>query len=219
MKLECCGWLTYYHLQDEDIGKAAEAVKAEAAAEAAKAEAARATKAKAEAEAKAAKAAKAEAEKKKAEDSFRKYLLHKLSSISGLEYLEYLPPKKIESFNVPPSEIVNGKIKKIIIPLSPKERIVSDEQFANYSYQAIQIMKTHPKYGERMEVLLNLYGGGGDKSRENRLIVDILSFLKNETATIETPIGTGTIHRWEPRFGVYSVSYAHVLMEMNGDGR
>jgi hypothetical protein len=79
---------------------------------------------------------------------FRKNLVDKLAKFPEFAYLSELSNEKTKSFNIPMDAIENnqGFIEKgkfyLPIPLAPEQRAISPEDFANYTYEAIQEMKS-----------------------------------------------------------------------------
>jgi hypothetical protein len=79
---------------------------------------------------------------------FRKNLAEKLAKIPEFAYLLDLPTEKTKSFNLSKNAIENNEnfIKNgsfyVPIPLNPRDREISPEDFTNYVYEAIQEMKT-----------------------------------------------------------------------------
>lgn len=133
---------------------------------------------------------------------------HKIASVPGFEYIATLSKEKIESFN-----IQNKKLKPgMLIPIPPEREksVLSDKQFANYCQQAIEEMKTHPKYRDYIAQILAVIP-------ENKLVMLMMAVAKQESAgNTNIPIGSFAMHRWEPVQNAFSFTYYHVLMKEAG---
>ncbi len=129
------------------------------------------------------------------------------SSLARLPEFSYLreQPGKIESFNIPSLELV--KDMWIPIPLENKERYLTDEQFARYAAASIDALRFHPKYGEFVNKILK-------KVSVVDLLATLVAVAKQEAGG--QPIGRYELHRWEPRYNVFSFSLFHVLMDGPG---
>jgi len=108
---------------------------------------------------------------------------------------------KLESFNIPARELQEGMW--IPIPLENENRYITDEQFARYAAKAVEGMKGDPVYGAYTRDILK-------EISEGELIATLVAVAKQEAGG--RPIGRYELHRWEPRYNVFSFSLFHVLM-------
>lgn len=146
---------------------------------------------------------------------------NKLSRIPEFSYLkdsEYDRSKagnKTKSFNIPKESVKLGMY--IPIPLDHTVREISPQDFANYCHDALQEMKEkHAPYSKDINNLLV-------HTSEKDIISAMLAFARSETADEYTnfikPLGDVELHRREPAFKVFSLTYFHILMEKNADGK
>ncbi|MFA5352443.1 MAG: N-acetylmuramidase domain-containing protein [Candidatus Gracilibacteria bacterium] len=129
------------------------------------------------------------------------------TSESEFKYIATLSKKKIESFNIQNKKLIPG----MLIPIPPKieNSILSDKQFANYCQQAIDEMKTHPKYRDYIAQILEVIP-------EDKLVTLMIAVAKQESGGDNAPIGSFALHRWEPGQSAFSFTYYHVLMKEAG---
>lgn len=129
------------------------------------------------------------------------------NSLSNLPEFSYLKdqPRKIESFNIPPLELVANML--IPIPLENKERYLTDEQFAKYATRSISVLRRHDRYGKFIDEILK-------KATVQELLATMVAIAKQEAGG--EPIGRYELHRWEPAHNVFSFSLFHVLMKGPG---
>lgn len=131
----------------------------------------------------------------------------KLASTPEFSYIDGLSKKKIESFNIQNKKLTPG----MLIPIPPErdKSILSDKQFANYCQQAIDEMKTHPKYRDYIAQILEVI-------TEDKLVTLMMAVAKQESGGDNAPIGSFALHRWEPGQSAFSFTYYHVLMKEAG---
>ncbi len=131
----------------------------------------------------------------------------KLSHIKDFGYISHLPSEKIVSFNIPQKKLNAGIW--IPIPLEAEDRILSDEQFANYAQKALWDMKSNTIYGASVEQLIQVSGG------EKNLVALMIAVAKQESGG--KPLGQFEFHRWENYHHCFSYSIYHILMKQAGD--
>lgn len=125
---------------------------------------------------------------------------------------------KVKSFNVNSvdaiSQIKKNKEFLVPIPLDYKVRQLSTIEFANYCKQAIEEMKTDPRYWKRMLEWLWL-------TTEEELVACMVAFARSETtwefSNFSQQIWRLELHRREEKYKAYSFSVFHILMEENKD--
>ncbi len=129
------------------------------------------------------------------------------ASLSRLPEFAYLKdqPRKIESFNIPPLNLV--KDMWIPIPLENKDRYLTDEQFTHYAGKAVEAMRSDERYGKFVNEILR-------RVTATELLATLVAIAKQEAGG--QPIGRYELHRWEPLHKAFSFSLFHVLM--NGPG-
>ena len=141
-------------------------------------------------------------------------LKQNLGRIPGYAYLREIPNSSgINSFNIPPRYLQQsppyqgGKTAMdklgIPIPIPEKERQLSEEMFANYCYEALAEMESHPHYGPKIKAMI--------KTASRREVVALMiAVAKKECG--ERPIGQFVFHRYEPHHKAFSFSLYHILM-------
>lgn len=129
------------------------------------------------------------------------------TSLSRVPEFSYLrsQPDKIESFNIPALELV--KDMWIPIPLENKDRYLTDEQFTRYAARSISELRSHDRYGKFVGEILK-------EVSVKELLATLVAIAKQEAGG--QPIGRYELHRWEPRYNVFSFSLFHVLMDGPG---
>ena len=113
--------------------------------------------------------------------------------------------RNIYGFNINNSDLrVNQYIP---IPLSPDQRKISIDNFQTAASSAIDDMKNNKDYWNKMQQLLN--------SVSKKDIINIMcAFALSETATgPKWSIWDCELHRYEPHYHCYSVTYFHILLE------
>lgn len=125
------------------------------------------------------------------------------ASLAALPQFAYLrdQTRKIESFNIPPRELQAGMW--LPIPLENEERYITDEQFAIYAARSLLSLRENPLYGQFIREALK-------RTSEQGLIATLVAIAKQEAGG--QPIGRFELHRWEPRYNVFSFSLFHILM-------
>jgi len=131
----------------------------------------------------------------------------KLASLLEFSYVSKLSKEKIESFNIQNKKLAPGML--IPIPPEKEKSVLSDKQFANYCQQAIEEMKTHPKYRDYIAQILAVIP-------EDKLATLMMAVAKQESGGDNAPIGSFALHRWEPSQSAFSFTYYHVLMKEAG---
>ncbi len=123
----------------------------------------------------------------------------------------YLKEQKsaLKSFNIQLQEGDEPLQEKFVpIPLSEKERKISDLDFAFYCLEAIEQMRHEPRYAREMENLLEV-------ASKKELIATMFAVAKQEGGG--KPLGQFVWQRYEPGSKAFSYSVFHVLMR--GPGR
>ena len=87
------------------------------------------------------------------------------------------------------------------VPLDRAETIVSQKELIQASMDAVDVIKSHPKYGDFVTTLENDLG-------RNHLMKLMLVF-----ADKESDMGNTQLHRFEPHHDAYSYSLFHILDE------
>jgi|GEM_PF-5997869 hypothetical protein len=154
--------------------------------------------------------------------------------VSALDEFAYLKESRYrveggDGRNIQGFNITRGEVKKyskgdspffIPIPLKLQQREVSDKKILNYFSQAIEEMKDHPVYGEKVRKLLK-------KIDKKELLKIMLAYAYSETTPLkgEAPVGFFGFNRWEPattmnrkkekvfRTASFSFTCFHVFME------
>lgn len=149
-------------------------------------------------------------------DGIRRKLM-KLEEFSYLQRAEYdrtNPNTKTTSFNIPND---NLKVWMLIpIPIDSKVRVIEDQDFVNYCYEAIDELKASGwVYTKQMNEILSY-------ASKDEIVAMMLAFSRSETSSDYTNftwnIGDTELHRWEPTYRAFSFTYFHILMEKNSDG-
>ncbi len=145
----------------------------------------------------------------------------KLQEIEEFSYLKehsYQPKdeeRNIRGFNIPWGQLKKGLL--IPIPLKEEKREIPLAQFRTYSREAIQILRTHEKYGPLIEQVIAQIG-------VEELANLMCAFALSESAEqkpfgLKSEIWSLEFHRWEQRYECFSFSPYHILMEKNADGK
>lgn len=135
----------------------------------------------------------------------RIFMLRRLATIPKFSYLSSLPEKeKTESLNVKPEHIKPGQI--IPVPLPMEARKLSPEQILNHSFEAIERMKTEPKYKEDFETIMEHW--------TEQEIAEILYMVTMQ----ESGGGRTAYHRWEDHKSAFSFSITQPVMIKGSPG-
>jgi hypothetical protein len=154
--------------------------------------------------------------------------------LSSLEEFSYLREKKcrvkkgdgrnIGALNITRKEVLkyakSDKLFLIPVPLSLKQREVSEKQLMKYFNQSISEMKDHEIYGKKVKALVKKIG-------KKELLKIMLAYAYSETTPLEgdAPVGFFGFNRWEPattmnrkkekvfRTASFSFTCFHVFME------
>ena len=127
---------------------------------------------------------------------------HKLQS--SYDYLS-TQKGKLESFNIKSKNLRVGMW--LPIPIENEDRVLTDEQFIGYAYEALDDMRDHPIYGSYVKHIL-------EHNTIEQVVAAFLAVAKQESGG--KPLGQFELHRWEPHHKAFSFSLFHVLMKDSG---
>lgn len=130
-----------------------------------------------------------------------------LQNDSRFAYLKNDSYDPSKSWNVFGWNIKSGVLQPwmlVPVPLDRAETIVSQKELIQASMDAVDAIKSHPKYGEFVTTLENDLG-------RNHLMKLMLVF-----ADKESDMGNTQLHRFEPHHDAYSYSLFHILDEWPG---
>jgi hypothetical protein len=132
---------------------------------------------------------------------------NRLSSLDEFSYLEDMRGPKDTQFNVPATKVQAHDW--IPIPLEQTDRMISNGDFVDYCKLGLNDIKAHPKYGPYFREVARLGVTDDD------LLVLMLTVAKIESGG--KPLGTNSLHRYEPHHNSFSFSHFHILMKGAGD--
>lgn len=114
-------------------------------------------------------------------------------------YLQH-QPGRMNGFNILAKNIEPEMM--LPVPLEKDERKISDQEFLAFAYEAIEEMLDDPEYGEFIKFLR-------EKMSDEKIAISLLAIAKKESGG--KPIGQFELHRYEPKYKVFSYSIFHVL--------
>jgi len=109
---------------------------------------------------------------------------------------------RLTGFNIPAKNVEKGTW--IPLPTPSKHRILTDEQFLNYAYEAIEDMEQDSTYGKYISRMM-------ETVPKRDLMSLMLAVAKQESGG--KPLGQFEWHAFEKHHHVFSYSLFHVLMK------
>ncbi|HEU0050622.1 MAG TPA: hypothetical protein VFQ60_01015 [Patescibacteria group bacterium] len=134
----------------------------------------------------------------------RAKITQKLAQYPDYQYL-LGQTEKLKSFNIPDASLREGM--NIPIPIPNHDRELPDSLFATFADAAIEDLLGHPDYGPFVRAIIQKCG-------KKELVAAMVAIAKQESGG--QPLGQFELHRWEPRYKVFSFSLFHILMTDHG---